>query len=272
MNYPNLNKVGIFIQARSNSKRLPNKIYLNLGKTNQKKPLLLHVYDRLSKICNKAQVVILIPEDDRELINFCEDYNLNFFKGPHDDVRKRYRMAAEHYKVDYIIRATADNPCVDPRIVFESLRTFLQFLPDLFSFSNLPLGTGVEIFTTSALMVNTLFEEKYNMEHVSIHIKHNPHIFNVLNVPYLYRSGLLNIDTLTPKIRVTLDTKEDYEVIQNIFSILDSNFSLEDLLKIHKHYPEIFLPNQSIEQIKIPSQNIVKLYTNVDDKIKAFAS
>ncbi len=286
------NKIGIFIQARSASSRFPKKIFQPLGPKNQEMPVLLQIYKRLTKTYSgeHVQVVVLVPEDDLELMQWCEAHQIPYFFGSHYDVRDRYRKAAKHYGVDCILRATGDNPCVDSFLAFEALRVFCFTQVDYFTFSNLPLGVGVEIFSTKALMTDFSNEEDYHREHVSVHIKQNPFLFKCLSLKYksmidfednLKDKPLLNhsnlyasLNTLS-KLRLTLDTPQDYEVIQNVFSCLGNDFNLSDVLKLYKWYPEFFLVNQDVEQVQIPSfsySNLLKRESHLNHFPKVCAS
>ena len=233
-------KIGIFIQARSNSSRFPNKIYQGLPNKNDPS-LLEHIYNRLSKIKLKNTIAILIPENDKVLANWCQKKSICYFTGPEFDVRERYRQATKHYNIDILVRATGDNPCVDPKIATESILAIQNSKADLFSFGNLPLGIAIEVMKTSALLKNISNETKEHQEHVSIHIKQKKYLFKVEhpNHPIIKKPN---------KLRLTVDTQKDFQVVQNIFKNLGHNFSLTDILELHQKSPELFLSNASIQQ------------------------
>ena len=236
-------RTGLFIQARSGSTRYPGKIFQGLPE--QGAPSVIeHIYSRLKNIRGVDVCSVLVPENDARLIEFLMKKNIPCFTGSEDDVRQRYRDAAVYYDTDIVVRATGDNPCVDPVIAADTLdmisrRTGL----DLFSFYNLPLGVAVEAFRRKALLddsANPLPEYK---EHVSLHIKKNPKNFRILHadhpLPFHHSENLP---------RLTLDTAEDLEVIRNVFRRLGSEFLTADVLRLHKQEPELFMENSHVIQ------------------------
>ncbi|MCE9599738.1 MAG: NTP transferase domain-containing protein [Spirochaetia bacterium] len=229
----------ILIQARTASTRLPGKIYAGIP-NNDSKPLLLHVVDRM-RIADCGDVVVLIPSDDSELASFLKVHNVRFIAGPHEDVRERYRQAVRELKVDLVVRATADNPCLDPRYARLTAERLEQDRLDLFSFSGMPLGTGVEAFTSEALFQDGLDGPQYR-EHVSLHIKHEPDRFRVLHTPWSNRPM-----QKTP--RLTVDCAEDLVVVRALFRELGDAFVLDDVLTLFAHRPELFSGNENVKQI-----------------------
>lgn len=102
------------MQARTWSTRLPKKIYLPIGKYS----ILEHVY----RACNDAAltlleqtkglqrtvVLILGPEKDELLKEYCEDKKLPWYGGDEHDLFNRYSKALHEYGCDAMIRVTSD--------------------------------------------------------------------------------------------------------------------------------------------------------------------
>ena len=238
-------KIGVFIQARSSSKRLPNKIYAGLP-AKKGTSVLEHIYQRLARGVKKNSLtVVLIPEKDEKLGAWCKERDMQVFRGPEFDVRERYRQAARHFGVDVVLRATGDNPCVDPDIASQSVEGLLWEQADIFSYANLPLGVAVEAMTTRALLEDLSHDTEEHREHVSIHIKQNPENFKRSHPDHPMMK-----ENKVPPLRLTLDTSEDLKVIRSVFSYLGDNFRLGDILYLYRRYPQLFRANQHIEQIK----------------------
>jgi spore coat polysaccharide biosynthesis protein SpsF len=115
-------KVIIGIQARTNSKRLPKKIYQTIGN----KSILQWVYDsccvaaiELKKRDIDAVPTILGTESDIELLKYCRENKLEAFLSSIDenDLISRYLFAAKQQKATHIIRVTADCWMINPNIV-----------------------------------------------------------------------------------------------------------------------------------------------------------
>jgi len=195
-------------------------------------------------------VVVLVPKDDMALQAFLGREKIPYRKGPLDDVRERYRSAAQDLDLDIVIRATADNPAVDPEYARLALSEFIQARVDLFSFSGMPIGTGVEIFSTTALMTDGLDGPEYR-EHVSLHIKHDPSRFKVLHLPWSAK-----VQTTTP--RLTVDTPEDLQVIRSVFDQLGDGFRLADVLRLFENEPGLFDANRNVSQVVFKPPGEVK--------------
>ena len=249
-------QIGIFIQARRASTRLPDKIYAALP---EKGPasVLEHIYRRLSKRVkqNSAIVAVLIPQKDQHLGDWCQERGMQVFCGPEFDVRKRYRQAARHFGVDIVVRATGDNPCVDPDIAFETIEGLKREQADIFSYANLPLGIAVEAMSVKALLQDLIRDSNEHREHVSVHIKQNPEIFKCCHPNHEIMKGIMSTSAHSKKqnlpLRLTLDTPEDLEVIRSVFACLGGDFCLSDILQLYRRYPDLFSANQHVEQIKL---------------------
>ena len=234
-------RVGIFIQARGNSGRLPGKIYEGLPGPGHAS-MLEHIHGRLSRISGVAITAVLAPDGDERLIRFCRERSIPCVTGPEDDVRSRYRLAARLYRTDVVMRATGDNPCVDPGVAEYTLREFLRQDVDLLSCVNLPLGVAVEVFSREALESDRVLAEDSHREHVSIHIKRNPRYFKVEHPDYPW------MPALEKSPRLTVDTAPDLQVVRRAYRELGPNFTLDEVLRLFRKRPELFAGNEHVEQ------------------------
>ncbi len=243
-------KTAILIQARTTSQRLPRKVLLPLSLEDQTKTILEWIYERLKKTL-LSKIFFVIPEDDEDLIDFLEKRSIPFFCGPLEDVRKRYILAAEKLNVDIIIRATADNPFVEPLLVIPTIQELIEQDLDLFSFLGLPLGVSVEAFTLKALKKG---QDKLNdliyKEHVSLHIKKNPNLFRFKHKEYQPFIKYINKKNINILPRLTLDQEEDYEVFKNVYKKLKKDFSVFDVMELFVREPEMFIGNMHVQQRK----------------------
>lgn len=235
-------KTVILIQARSSSTRLLGKYKLPLPPDNNS--IVEQCYYRLSK--TGIAVYFVVPSDDIEIINYLENKKLPFLTGEHDDVRKRYIDAATALKAEIILRATADNPCVD---IEAAAKTAIEMQKgyDLFSFTGLPLGCAVEAFRLDAL---NNFTDEYDdyKEHVSLHIKHRPEYYSVHHEPF-------HSVQFDKPVRLTVDVQEDYNLVYALFSKLGSDFSLKDIVDLYKKDPDFFNHNGHVRQRTFEATN-----------------
>ena len=243
----NQNKVAI-IQARLGSTRLPGKVF----KTLSGRPMLWHVVDRLSH--SKMLNIIIIatttqPEDDL-LEGFCSSNNILCYRGSSNDVLSRYYETAKIYSAEIVIRITSDCPVIDPFIIDDMLRQFinednLDYKSNSI-FRTFPRGLDTEIFRFATLE-KTFNEAKldYEHEHVTPYIYNNPEIFTIKN--YVNETDLSSY-------RWTVDTAEDFRLIEEIYNSLyqkDKMFLFKDILQLIEERPELTKINQDIKQKKL---------------------
>ena len=196
-------RLGIIIQARMGSTRLPGKsLKLIAGKV-----LLDHVLGRLTKLRRRAKVVVATStsvQDD--LIEAHCRGQVSCFRGSELDVLERYFQCAELYGFNHVVRLTGDNPFTDMLELERLIDLHLEAENDYtHSFGMMPLGIGAEVFTMTALRTSHLEGAAPNhREHVNEFIQENRLRFKI---------GILHIspEKVAPELRLTVDTQEDYD-------------------------------------------------------------
>jgi spore coat polysaccharide biosynthesis protein SpsF len=176
--------------------------------------VLTHVLRALKGI--RAQVYALLT-DSRSvdaLAPLAEAEGFSVFVGPEEDVLARYARAAEHYEVGRIIRATGDNPLVSARAAEALLAVHQRDHYDLSHFINNPLGTGVEIVQAGALLrAHARARDPYEREHITTYLYRHAREFSIGEIPCPQAWAF-------PQGRLTLDTEEDYALLQELFTDL----------------------------------------------------
>ncbi len=236
-------KIAAIVEARMASKRLPGKVLLKAKNIT----MLDHLIDRLKKVKNIDEIIVAttINPLDQEIIDFCEAKEIRYFRGSEDDVMGRVIGAAEYCKANIIVEITADCPIIDPTIVEQIINIYLFNNVDYVSNANVrsyPDGMDTQVYSIDILKSSySMTDNKFDREHVTLHIRKNPNIFSNINV-------IAPPDIHSPDLGLTLDEKEDYIFIKNIidnlydknkfFSCLDViNYLNENksLLSINKH-------------------------------------
>lgn len=197
-------RLGIILQVRMGSTRLPGKILMPIGN----KALLDHILYRLNRLRHSATTVIATSETSKDDIieSFCIERAVACYRGSEANVLDRYYQCATAYGFRHIIRLTGDNPFLDIDELDNLIDLHLASGTDYAnSFASLPMGVGTEIFTFEALE-RSWREGKspHHLEHVNEYILENPQIF---------KTALLSVaaDKNRPDIRLTVDTMEDYK-------------------------------------------------------------
>lgn len=226
--------IGIIIQARLGSTRLPRKILKQFygGKT-----LLETVIANLQRV-EGAKVIVATsvnPNND-ELETFLKDRGITVFRGSEDDVLNRFIGAAEENGVDGIVRICSDNPFLDWHGVADLIEKAKTSEADYIGYriNDTPsikthFGFWGEFVTLNALKrVAATTEERPAHEHVTIHIYTHPDEFKCewIECPAFLQGR--------NDIRLTVDNLEDFENAQKAYSILyeaNHNFGLKDVVK-----------------------------------------
>lgn len=196
--------IGVIIQARMGSTRLPGKVLKLIAD----KTLLDHVLGRVTLLPGLVEVVVAtsdLPRDDG-IVRHCQAKGVTVFRGDETDVLDRYYRCAIKNRLEHIVRLTADNPFTDIEELQRLVEQHLTQQNDYtHSFGSLPLGVGAEIFAFSALERSARDGQAPNYrEHVNEYIQENPDLFKI---------GVLEIPAakIKPEIRLTVDTEADYQ-------------------------------------------------------------
>ncbi len=234
--------VTAIIQARMQSKRLPEKMMLDLAG----KPLLAHVIERTKLIEHVDKVVVATcnGENNSRLIDLAESMNVETFVGSMENVLERFYLAANKFNSDFIIRVTGDNPFIDVEYASMIIDIALESRSDYCALSNLPLGTAVEVMKKETLEeAYKMSTEPYHQEHVTPYIKEHPELFSI-------ERPEVNIKSSIDNIRLTVDTPEDYELATILCNNLYKGepFSLSDIFSYIEENPEILSINNGVKQ------------------------
>ncbi len=238
--------IGFFLQARTKSTRLPNKLLLPL----KGKSILIHIIERL-KVLQKYYnyLVVLVPQDEFEKIqNHLQIYpDVIIFPGEPENVLKRFYDANKKVKADIIVRVTGDNPLIDTYHLKKGLINHLRKNSDYTIYKNLPLGTGFEIFNKDIL--SRCYKDAKTpaqKEHVTLYIRENKEKFKILE---LTAKGIFN----HPHLRLTVDEESDYELMEKVYNELyqDKPLPLDQVIRFLEEHPDYLKINAQVKQKQV---------------------
>lgn len=214
--------IGIVLQARMGSTRLPGKVLMPLGNTT----LLGWIVQRLRDLPWPLVIVTSDQVPDDAIAHQCEQMDVRYFRGSEQDVLDRYYQCAVAYNFSHVIRLTGDNPCPDTEAMQQLVALHLASAADYtHSFGELPVGVGAEIFKFEALQ-NSWLEGSaaHHREHVNEFIIEQPSRFRVMK---------LGVEPAkhAPNLRLTIDTQEDYRRIAGCLAEVEVHISTEALIK-----------------------------------------
>lgn len=246
--------LGIVIQARTGSSRLPNKILKNFY---GEKTILDLLLENIKLKFSDMPIILATStnQNDSILEEIAEKYSIDFYRGSENNVLSRFIDVGNRFKLTHIVRICSDNPFLN----MSSIKSLIDILNsseiDYLSFSNhlgIPvirthIGLFVEIVSLEALIKADKFQnETLYQEHVTNYIYSHPERFNVVLKPS--PSEVYNRDD----IRMTLDDIEDFENLSELYKIAHKN--KEDL-------PFLVDLIDKNEELKIKMINNIKKYS-----------
>lgn len=207
-------RVVAIVSARMASTRCPGKAIVPLAG----EPLLSVLLRRIasSPLLDSVCLATSVNAENLPLVELSRQLGIPAFQGDEDDVLRRYIDCAGSMGAQHIIRVTGDNPLTDletmERLVVRHLESGADysFVPG----DALLMGILSEVISRSALEQSwERGEARHRSELVTLYIKEHPREFRVQALeldPTLYR----------PQYRLTVDEREDVELMQTLFARL----------------------------------------------------
>ena len=126
--------IGVIIQARMGSTRLPNKVMKPINGV----PMIGLLLQRLSKSKKIDQIVLVTTRNKKEkpLIDYVSKIGFEVFQGSENDVLSRYYHAAKKYNADAVVRVTGDCPVISPEIIELLIKKHIK-IGDFYSWKNI---------------------------------------------------------------------------------------------------------------------------------------
>ncbi len=228
-------KLSCIIQARMNSKRLPGKVMMKINN----EYMIDHLINRIKKIKLIDEFIVSTTKNnkDTKLVRHCRDKKYKYFRGSEKNVLDRIYKTALRFKCEIIVFITADCPIIDYKIIIKIIK-YYQKNSEKFDYvgnsfiRSFPDGMDVHVFPIKTLIKNKkLVNNDLEKEHVTLGIKNRPHIFRIKNI-------IANKNLFWPELGLTLDQKEDFNLIKKIFLYFDSKknyfFSCKEIISLLK--------------------------------------
>ena len=204
------------VQARTNSKRFPNKILKKIEGI----PLILILLKRLSLSKKIGKIIVAITDEksDNTLASLLIAEKFDVVRGPSENVLKRFLKVLEKFESKNVIRITGDCPLVDSGLVDQMIEYFCKHKFDYLTNANPPTfpdGLDIEIFKNQILFdVEKSTSERYHLEHVTSYIREKNK----------YKTGNFKNSKNLSNLRWTVDEREDLQLIQKIFYYSNKNY------------------------------------------------
>jgi spore coat polysaccharide biosynthesis protein SpsF len=217
------------IQARMSSARFPGKmLYPVFGK-----PLLGYLLERVCRIKELNLIVVATSAngDDDQIAEFCESQGVACYRGPLDDVSKRFLDVIDHYRIDTFVRINGDSPLIAPEVIARGIKIFLtgdyDIVTNVFP-RTFPKGQSVEMLSARVFTEGFKFlESADDHEHVTKYFYRNCDDYKIYNFRF---------DKDMSNVQMTIDYPEDIKLFSSIVSQMQKphwQYGLEDILKFY---------------------------------------
>lgn len=221
--------LGIIVQARIGSTRLPNKMVLDFNNGKSILEILL-ISLKESTSFNVILATTTKPEDD-PLAILAEKIGLNVYRGDEQNVLKRFVEAAEMFNLNTIVRVCADNPFLNIELLKNLINNYTDESYFSYKYRNGKptilghMGLFCEVVSLAALKktLNSTNDLLY-LEHVTNYVYAHPEFFNVKLI------DLPDAVAQYEDIRLTVDTQNDFEITRELHRKFPNTLTMVDAL------------------------------------------
>ena len=236
--------VGIIVQARTGSSRLPAKVMM---KADDESLMIDYVINQLkhSKLHDEIVVATTNLKQDDVIFDYVTNRNILCFRGDEKNVLERHYQCAKKYAFSTIVRIPSDKPLIDPTIVDSVIEKFSSNKFDYVANfgvikennefvvnTTYPSGTEVEMFSFEAL--ETAWKNattSYEREHVTDYIYLHPEKFKIHTINLLKDFS---------DFRWALDYESDMKLIREIISrIKNRPILMNDIISLLENNPKL---------------------------------
>lgn len=234
------------IQARMGSSRLPGKVLLPLGDFD----VLTWVVERVQQATRVDQVFVATSTaagDDPIAEKTLSWPSVGLIRGPEQDVLGRYALALDRTPAEYFVRITSDCPLIDPQVIDEVICLALESGSCDYASNTVqrsyPRGLDVEVVRRGALVIaNNEATKETDREHVTPFIWRQPLRFGIKQVQHPQDLSFH---------RWTLDTEDDYKLLQSLCEALGPNgikARFSSILDLFSQNPNLITLNSEVRQ------------------------
>jgi len=192
-----------------NSNRFPGKVLYMLNNS----PLLKYLLGSIDRCKSIDKVIVATSRDikDEPIVGFCNEHNIECYRGALNNVADRIREVITTFKLDSFVRISADSPLLDYRIIDSAVNVFLSenysMVTNIFPRSY-PKGQSVEVVNSKMFLDNyPRFADEDDFEHVTKYFYRHHNQFDIHN---------LAADKDYSDISLAVDTPEDMNTIKRI--------------------------------------------------------
>lgn len=222
----------IIIEARMNSSRLPGKHCYKIFN----KKIIEYLIIRLKKVKHANDIILATTKNksDDILVKISKKHKIKYFRGSEHNVMQRVLLAAQKNRTDIIVSITADCPLIDPALIDQCIQCFNYNDCDYVNNSivpSFPGGMNCQVYYTNILKKSySSTKTKLHREHVTLEIIQSKNKYK-----HLYLMAPTNLHY--PKMRIELDTYNDFKFIKKIVNYFGKNnyyFNCQEIINYLK--------------------------------------
>lgn len=227
------------------------------------KPVIVHTLQRLMKARLIDEVIVAASNNikDSSLVSALQETEFHVFTGNKENMLKRFKEASGRHFGDIIVRIKGNCPFISPDIVDNVISYFKMYDYDYVHLdvpNSFPEGLEVEVFSKEALDkclrkvikssgINTISIREAMYSNECSPCKYYEGVTNyILKHPREFKIGTVKgEETYNRTYKLSVDTKEDFKLISNIYRHFDTDFpNAKEVIKFLDENPEIAEINQ----------------------------
>jgi spore coat polysaccharide biosynthesis protein SpsF len=205
--------IGIIVQARMLSNRLPGKSMMKIGE----KPMLRYLLQSLLTVADRNQIIIVTSVDpsNQQIESLGVSMGIKVFRGSEENVASRYKAVLENSKFKYFHRICGDSPYYSAEVLLNpsseisnSGLNYISTMPN----QGYPMGNNIELFSTDFFLKCFEVQGLIDIEHVTSSIYKSDKIRHCK----LVGCNIEQFDYSTLKFSV--DTQEDFDLAKMVLT------------------------------------------------------
>ena len=229
--------IGLIIQARMSSTRLPGKVLMPMPFASET-TLLGRIVGALKTTGGTVIVATSTNKENDRIEQFCGSKGIQCFRGGEDVVFSRFHEIQLNESFSTIFRFTADNPFIDLGKLYQFYNSFIGSGVDYAYSKGMPLGMNFEAAKGDLfLKLNKLELTSEEREHVTLVV----HRLENINKTVIQLAN-------SADLRMTVDTPIDYAQASLLMSSLNDNCNLLNILELKDLNPWVFELNKGVVQ------------------------
>tara|TARA_Y100000389_G_scaffold147641_1_gene146575 strand:- start:45450 stop:46214 length:765 start_codon:yes stop_codon:yes gene_type:complete len=228
-----------FITVRTNSKRLPNKCFKELNN--------IKIIDHCILRAKSFKIIPIICTSnnpaDKILIKHAKKNKIRIFRGSEKNKIKRWYDCAKYFGIKKFHTIDADDPYFDPSSIKKSLNSLNNRYNIILPSNASRIGGASEGYSFSNFGISTLYESLFKYSFKKLETFDTEMIDKFIDNLHLKKKFFIGVKyEIKRNIRLTLDYKEDYDLLQIIgknFKYSSSRLKINNFLRNNKNLLEI---------------------------------